>query len=177
MNRAEEAAAFMKQGHGSCAQSVLGAFADQLGLKPDAAMRLAHGLGAGLGRSGATCGAVNAAAIVIGAMYPETAEARAHHEAVYAAVREFVRRFTERYGSINCTGLLGCDISTSQGRDEARNKGLYTSFCPGLVASAVELAEEILAEVGGDRAQCPLPLRQRQEVQEMLRPGRAPGGK
>ncbi len=139
----------MSQSRGNCAQAVLGAYAADLGLEPRAAFRLAHGLGAGMGRGGGTCGAVSAAAMVIGARYPNMADPRARHEAVYAAVREFARRFTARHGSVNCTALLGCDISTAEGLAEARQKGLSTRLCPDFAASAVSIIEELLTEATG----------------------------
>ncbi len=55
-------------------------------------------------------------------------------------------------GSYICNNLLGYDISTPEGRQKARNEGLFTEFCPKMVASAVDILEEIIEEVEHDRS-------------------------
>ena len=43
-----------------------------------------------------------------------------------------------------CNELLGCDIRTPEGVQYARDHHLFTEFCPKMVASAVEILEEII---------------------------------
>ena len=50
----------------SCSQSVLAAFAPELGLDADAALRVSAAFGGGMGRTGGTCGAVTGALMVLG---------------------------------------------------------------------------------------------------------------
>ena len=50
----------------NCAQAVFAAFADEFGMDEELAKRLATGLGGGVGRMREVCGAVSAAAMVIG---------------------------------------------------------------------------------------------------------------
>ena len=50
----------------SCSQSVLAAFAPELGLDADAALRVSAAFGGGMGRLGDTCGAVTGALMVLG---------------------------------------------------------------------------------------------------------------
>ena len=50
----------------NCAQSVLTAFAEELGLTEDESLRVACAFGGGMGRQQLTCGAVTGAAMALG---------------------------------------------------------------------------------------------------------------
>ena len=65
MLRSENARLNMVESKMNCAQSVLTAFSDELGLDRNTALRLARGFGGGMGRTGKTCGAVTGAYMVI----------------------------------------------------------------------------------------------------------------
>lgn len=65
-------------------------------------------------------------------------------EKTYSLVKEFVDRFRSRNGSIVCRELLGCDISTPEGRDLAKEKNLFATLCPKFVQDAAEIIEQIL---------------------------------
>ncbi len=67
-------------------------------------------------------------------------------ELVYNRVRTFADRFTARNGSLTCRDLLGCDISTPDGHQTAKEKSLFTTVCPKLVQDAVKILEEMLAK-------------------------------
>jgi len=138
----ERAVALFRNGY-NCSQAVLGAFAGELGLDEDAAVRLATGFGVGLSQ-GATCGAVSGAIMVLGLRHggggPEGLEAK---QATYALAQEFMERFTERMGGTVCAGLLGLDPSTAEGLKEARERGLFEKVCLRAVACAAELVDEV----------------------------------
>ena len=53
-------------------------------------------------------------------------------------------RFQEENGSYICNDLLGCDMSAPEGVQYARENGLFVDFCPTMVASAVDILEEII---------------------------------
>ena len=53
-------------------------------------------------------------------------------------------------GSYICNDLLGYDVSTPEGAQSAREDGLFTDFCPKMVASAVDILEEIIKEMEND---------------------------
>ena len=132
----------------SCSQAVFSACAERRGVDRDLALRVAAGFGGGLGRTAQTCGCVTGAIMAIGlaqrGVGPE--ENRAEKEKTYQAVQRFLREFAGRNGSTVCLDLLGCDISTPEGHEQARQNGLFRSRCGPLVRDAVELAESILAE-------------------------------
>ena len=59
----------------------------------------------------------------------------------------FMNRFKEANGSYICNDLLGHDVSNPEGVQKARAEGLFTEFCPKMVASAVDVLEEIIEEI------------------------------
>ena len=129
----------------SCSQAVFAAFSEDLGLEREKALRIAQPFGGGIARSGSTCGAVTGALLVIGLKHGRCrVEDEAAREKTYALVLELITRFRERHGSIICRELLGVDLSTAAGHDEAKRRGAFTKLCPRFVAGAVEILEAIL---------------------------------
>ena len=49
-------------------------------------------------------------------------------------------RLIENNGAINCSDLLGCDVTTEEGMEVLRQK---RQFCEGLVAGSIEILEEL----------------------------------
>lgn len=140
----ERAASLFEQGF-SCSQSVFSAYAEQFGLDGELALRVSGAFGSGMGRLGATCGAVTGAFMVIGLKYAKTKpEDDESKERTYALVQQFAERFRERNGSTVCRELLGYDLSTPEGRQQVEEQGISQTLCPGLVRSAVEILHDIL---------------------------------
>ncbi|MDD1706335.1 MAG: C-GCAxxG-C-C family protein, partial [Methanoregulaceae archaeon] len=89
--------------------------------------------------------AVSGSILVIGLKY-----GKAHRgddgatEKTRALVRECIREFTARNGSVNCTELLGYNLSDPEEYEKARLAGLFTTKCPSLVRDATEILERIL---------------------------------
>ena len=67
-------------------------------------------------------------------------------EDAYRLGQEFLQRFESRHGTILCRELIGCDISTPKGRQQAREKDAFTALCPLFVQNAAEIAQAMLAE-------------------------------
>jgi hypothetical protein len=61
-------------------------------------------------------------------------------------VREFVRQFGARHGSVKCRDLLGCEIDTPEKLQAARDRKLFATVCPGFVWHAAEILETLLQE-------------------------------
>jgi C_GCAxxG_C_C family probable redox protein len=59
-------------------------------------------------------------------------------------VRKFIHEFTQRNGSINCTELLGYNLSRPDEYEKAREHKLFVTKCPDLVGDAVLILEKIL---------------------------------
>jgi C_GCAxxG_C_C family probable redox protein len=143
MGNADKAAAMFKEGF-SCSQAVLAAYCDQFGLSKEQAYKIGSGFGGGMHLDQA-CGAVTGAFMVIGLKYGRTraddVEAKMN---TAKKVVEFAKKFKERHGTISCTELLDCNISTMEGYEEAKKKDLFKQVCPKCVISAAEILDEIL---------------------------------
>ena len=66
MSRAGETAEIMAGSQMNCAQAVLSAFCGELGLDKTTALKVTLAFGAGMGRTGGTCGSVTGAYMVLG---------------------------------------------------------------------------------------------------------------
>jgi len=144
MSKEQDAAACFCDGF-SCSQAILSTYGPRYGLEREQALRLAAGLGGGMGRMGRACGAVTGAFLVIGLDQGGTSAAdKAAKERTYGSVREFADRFRERHGSTRCRELLECDVSDPADYARAQEEGLFKQRCPGFVQSAGELLEELL---------------------------------
>lgn len=144
-NRADEAVSRFMQGY-NCAQAVGSVFADDAGVPEEVILSAATGFGAGVGRTGGMCGAVSGAVITLGLLFggtgPGENEAK---DLTYDLTRKFVTRFIEKNGTVSCTELLSCDLSTGEGFARARAENLARTLCPCYVKDAVEILEEVLA--------------------------------
>ena len=120
MNRIEIANNYHKQGY-NCCQSVLGAFADRLDIPEDTAMRLGAGFGSGAG-TGELCGAITGAVMAL---------------------------------DLIAGGDATSDPAGAKRRAAGRSRALQQlkalgigDHCGVMIASAVEIAEEMLQEEG-----------------------------
>ena len=84
--------------------------------------------------------------MVLGMKYghisPDDVESK---ERTYQAVKEFISRFEDRHGSIVCSQLLETDISSPEGLQRAQDEELFSTRCPGFVAQAAHLLDELLS--------------------------------
>ena len=150
--RAQRAYALFLQGY-NCAQSVAGAFADEMGLPLETVMRMASGFGGGIGRLRETCGTVSgmvlAAGMLRGYGAPETGEKKTQ---TYAMIQELAARFRAANGSIVCRELLGLAAPEGTPQAEARTPEYYRKRpCPRLAAEAAGILEAYLAETAGEK--------------------------
>jgi C_GCAxxG_C_C family probable redox protein len=129
----------------NCSQSVFSAFADNLGLEKGLALRIAQGFGGGMAHTGQTCGAVTGAYMALGlAQQFTTDNARENIDKTYALIAEFNRKFKALHGSLNCTGLLGYDLSIPEKMAAAREQKVFITRCPVFVRDAVKIVESLL---------------------------------
>ena len=129
----------------TCSAAVFSTFSKELGLDPDTAKKIACGFGAGISKTGNICGAVSGAVMVIGLAYGKTEDGDdAATGKTRALVREFLQEFTARHGSVNCTELLGYNLSDPAEYEKARGMKLFTTKCPELVRDAAAILEKKL---------------------------------
>ena len=149
MTKAEQALAHFKDGF-SCSQSVLSAFATELGLDTEAALKVSSGFGGGMGHMAETCGAVTGAYMVLGMKtgrtHPKDSDAK---EYTYELVRDFTSRFQKRTGHVVCRDILGVDIGNPDGYKQAIKDRLFSKLCPNMVVAAAEILDEMMAEIDG----------------------------
>jgi hypothetical protein len=61
-------------------------------------------------------------------------------------VGELTNRFRAQHRLLNCRELLGCDLSTPEGRQAAKEKNLYATVCNGFVRDAAKILNALLNE-------------------------------
>ena len=130
----------------NCAQSVLYSFCDDLRFDKNTALKMACGLGAGMGRKQEVCGAVTGGIIVIGAKYGRgVGEGRRATELTYAKTRELMERFVGKHGSFICRQLLGnCELTTEEGQKHFKDNDLANKTCKQCVGTVVEILEDVM---------------------------------
>jgi C_GCAxxG_C_C family probable redox protein len=127
----------------NCAQSVAAVFCDRCDADYDTAVRAAAGFGGGLG-CGEVCGALSGAVMVVGQKYGPVEPEDAHEkENCHNATAELVGRFRARNGAVRCGDLLGCQLSTAEGRERYEANNLRETVCVPVVTGAVAILEEL----------------------------------
>ena len=106
--------------HFNCCQSVLVAFAEDMGLTEQQAFDLGTNFGSGM-RCGSVCGALTGALMVLGMKGYDEEQSTA-----------FLRRFREDHGEINCAALLKKSHEAGIPRKE---------HCDGLVFEVVQMLD------------------------------------
>lgn len=146
MNHAEKAAALFESGY-NCAQAVLGAYSEELGLPLETAMKLSSSFGGGMGRMREVCGACSGMFMAAGLLYGyATPETGAPKKELYEHVRALADRFREENGSIICRELLG-EQAVVGGTPEARTPTYYQKRpCVEYVRCAAAILETYLKE-------------------------------
>ena len=120
----------------NCAQAVLCAYADLLGLDEKQACKIAEGFGTGMGGMGETCGAVTAAFMLIGLKNSSGIIGdKSTRPATYQQIRELAEAFESEAGSIICRELKG-------------TTGLPVYPCSKCIETAARLFEKALISNG-----------------------------
>ncbi len=128
-----------------CSQSVFEAYAEDFGIDPRLARRIAAAL-AGGSTVGGECGAVGSGYLVLGLRHARTVPAHGDVEKedeLFDRVKCFVDEFKKRHGSINCRELLGVDVFTEEGRAEGLRENLFATRCPNFIRDAITILDEL----------------------------------
>lgn len=140
----EQAVAYYKQGY-TCTQSILASFARRYGLQEGLAFRMGEPFGAGTSCTNDMCGSVTGAIMVLGL---QNGSARWDDEAArsytYQSVHEMMQRFKAIHGSIQCSDLLGYNLSDPQQLQDVWEKGLFINLCPSLVRDAAQILIDMI---------------------------------
>ncbi|HEY3382309.1 MAG TPA: C-GCAxxG-C-C family protein [Vicinamibacterales bacterium] len=130
----------------SCSQAVLTAFVPGFGLEADRALRLASAFGGGIARNGEMCGAVTGALMALGLARGKADNEEPSKAALYSLANDFLTRFREQHGSVQCRDLIGCSIGTPEGLQAARDRNVFKDVCPRLVGDAARILSALLEE-------------------------------
>lgn len=128
----------------NCTQSVFIPCALRFGLDEEIALRLSCCFGGGLSHSDSLCGVVAGSLMVIGlerGMGRDMNKEQKH--IAYRTAREFVKKFADKNGSINCTSLLGLNLSNESELEQARSRDLFHLVCPKYIESALNILKEL----------------------------------
>ncbi len=144
MTKSEKALSYFKDDF-TCSQSIFASYAPELGIPESLALKVAAPFGSGM-RKTEVCGCCSGALMVIGSKYGYTDPTdKAQRTQNNELTARFLEEFAKIYGSCRCRDLLNCDISKPDGLAYARENKLFTTLCPKLVASAVEILEKIMS--------------------------------
>lgn len=145
--RSQKARDYFLQGY-NCTQAVVLAYCDELGLDKSVALKIASSFGGGMGRLREVCGAISGIFMVAGMLYgyddPKDKQAKA---ALYAKIQELAARSKAQNGSIVCRELLRLSEHKSAPTPDERTPAYYKKRpCPDLVAAAVQILDDFIAE-------------------------------
>lgn len=143
MKHAEKARELFLSGC-SCSQAVFGAFAQDLGLDMDTALKLASSFGGGMGGMRDTCGAVSGMLMAAGMKWGYSdvgnLDVKTAH---YARVRSLIEQFKEAHGTVVCRELLS-HLETLKQDPSARTAEYYkVRPCVLFVETAARLLDEM----------------------------------
>ncbi len=147
MTKREIAMSLFMEGY-NCSQSVLGAFAEDLGLDFETALKISSSFGGGMGRMREVCGAVSGMLMVAGLKWgysiPKDMEAKTAH---YKLVQELAAKFKEKNKYIVCRQLLGLDGNDTSHVPSERTAEYYKKRpCVQLIGDAAEILEQVMKE-------------------------------
>ncbi len=133
-SKVDEVLALFKEGF-SCSQAVFAAYAKDLGMDYEMALKVSQAFGGGMGGMRGECGAVTGAYMVISLIYGRTkAEDSEARLKTFTMVQDFSKRFKEKQGTTVCRELL-------EGK-----AGSHYEMCSDYVKDACLILEDILEE-------------------------------
>ena len=128
-----------------CAQCVFEAYAGDFGIDRMTARRMANPLAGGSGVGG-ECGAVASGYLVLGLRHGNTTPAYGDVDKeaeLFGRISRFVAEFKKRHGAITCRELLGVDVFTKEGREQALRKDLIMTRCPNYIRDAITIVDSL----------------------------------
>ena len=132
MTKKELAIAYHDKGY-NCAQAVICAFSEELGVSEEILFKAAEGFGLGMGCMNGTCGAVSGAVMAAGFKNSTgNFDGPKSKLDTYKLSKQNLESFEEKNGSVTCRELKGVDTGT------------VLRSCPGCIEDAVDLVSEVL---------------------------------
>jgi hypothetical protein len=83
--------------------------------------------------------------MVIGALHGRVnPDDEASRDKTYGLIEEFNKCFLALHGNLNCRELLGVDLQSKDGIEEAEQEGYFQSRCAKFVEDTERILDEIL---------------------------------
>ncbi|TXT61015.1 MAG: hypothetical protein BAJALOKI3v1_830005 [Promethearchaeota archaeon] len=144
MSEVEKAVYLYKKGFRP-AQAIVSVYGVRYGMDRDAVLKLAAPFGDGVRSTGNVCGAVIGAIMVLGLKYGNSKPSEySKKENIDEIVNDFIEKFESMNESIKCDELIGCNLSTEEGKNKATQENLLMNKCPKFVNDAAKILEEML---------------------------------
>ena len=132
MTKKELAIAYHDKGY-NCAQAVICAFSEELGVSEEILFKAAEGFGLGMGCMNGTCGAVSGAVMAAGFKNSTgNFDGPKSKLDTYKLSKQILESFEEKNCSVTCRELKGVDTGT------------VLRSCSGCIEDAVDLVSEVL---------------------------------
>lgn len=128
-----------------CAESVLLALADEMGVESELLPKVATAFCSGMGRMCGTCGALTGAMMGIGLALGRS-EANQSVQPSYRATQRLIQEFEREFGGRDCHVLLGCDLNTPEGQAMFKDQKLGQR-CTQYTGKAAEIAARLVVEM------------------------------
>ena len=145
MCAADRAEKLFRDGY-NCGQALVGAFAEEMNMSMEDAMRISAGLGGGLCRMREACGAVSGAIGVLGYIHGnDDPEDYANKGFVYALGQQMCFRFQDQFKTLNCGKLLGLPEGSVGSMPTPRTPDFYEKRpCLKYIRAMAEILEDTL---------------------------------
>ncbi|MBS7298141.1 MAG: C_GCAxxG_C_C family protein [Eubacteriales bacterium] len=146
MNKSDKAVGYFNGGY-NCAQSVVAALCEELGMTLEEGLKVSEGFGGGMGRMRSVCGAVTGMFMLAGLKYSKAVAGDMDtRKIIYQKVQDMSREFEQEMGTIICAELLeGVMPENKDATPTPRTNEFYKKRpCTEIVRVATEIAEKHL---------------------------------
>ena len=141
---AEAAQRHFLAGKRTCAEAILMAGCEALGVKSPLVPAISLGLAGGVGLQGETCAVLTSSALVVSlAVAEKEAEYPKRKMRTFQAVGRIHRAFKKQFGRTDCRHLSGLDLTTAEGRAKLKAKVKAETCTKYVQAGARLLGEEL----------------------------------
>lgn len=127
-----------------CAESVLIAISESKNIRSDLIPQIATGFCGGMAHTCGPCGAVSGAIMGINLITGRNSQGESNEEN-YTVIQKFIEGFNEKFESINCYDLTGCDLDTPEGQKTFMDENIIER-CLDYAEEATRIALTVLEE-------------------------------
>ncbi|MBP7233260.1 MAG: C_GCAxxG_C_C family protein [Syntrophaceae bacterium] len=115
-------------------------------MQDETALKIACGLGAGMGRKEEVCGAVTGGILVLGMLHGRgSKDDRAAMELTYLKTRKLMEEFAKIHGTYICRQLLnGCELTAEEGQKYFKENDMLRKVCVPCVQNVVNILGDIM---------------------------------